>query len=1202
VSCETMASDVTLDLLDREGVVTQACDQDTSMDQLLITTAITCHISPVARGLFAFKQAGRWVSPSQVVSGGVNTEGGVSSPLQLRLRYKMPDWKARDRPSNLKIVDPKAFQYFYYQVRRDFDSGLVCNKKVAGEKDQKWWLPIIQPGAKDKREDRLIELNINMLELVGRNMAIDVMDERIDRKEVVKNVKSYIPRDLYSGLEKIMAVNMLQRNVEGYVDKLLKAYQPTMSSMQLKDDFLKLTEKFFPIYFCESFPAQCDEGGRVCEVRLVVSPPEEDKQVTLTMVRRGEADKSTVIATIDQICNIAVQDSTSVEISRKNGVPLYFKLLSPCDTNSLLALLCGYYRLAEKWTFSLCTELRFPVLELLTASKVHGPVSREFAEEKLKKHNFKKGSFLIRQCVVDHHKLYLHFCSRDGCKPDEVAILEERGLFSLQGSITKRLPMQLREQFRTVSELVLAIRTVPSPIELANCSHPSEFDRTMSLLLCRTDCQWREDSLGNKMSQGQEKVHIQPRSLSRYEKTLAKGRMCSVWQGVWHRSAQETRTVAIKQLHKSLLGSHLLQFLSLAHRSLMWDDGSLCSVAGFVLPCGDEPPVLVTEYFKLGPLPAYLASNKSILQPVDLLEAATCLARALYYLEDSRIVHGEIRARNIFVALHSDTQFKVKLCEGGLEGPSREDVHWLDFQQLQSVVTSEMLGTSTAVLPTLTGDVWSFGSTLWEIFSMGQVPLPGVAWQDAASQYIAGYRLPWPGPTQLATPLYNIMHDCWQPVQGQRKQPQAIMRDINQLLYKVFNSRRIHDYVTIDVGPPSPSTPATLTPQHSVSVSTRSSLSMDLGSPPVTSGLVPMFTDISRKLLENHHNFSEFGSSSPLIAPGGCSRSGSSLAGSLFNTDMSAITCQTSLDWGSLGGGGGLYSISSIYQLEDSQIEYTTDFPLGEGNFGVVYKGVRTRSDGDWEQVAIKMIKDTDTMSNSAHDDMEREVSLMKKLSHENIVKIKGVLTDGPNTIIVMEFIREGSLDRYLQVNRHNLDYPKQLFGYSQNIVDGMEYLTHNKIIHRDLAARNILVADQETVKISDFGLARVATNDLYVMHSTTNIPVRWEAIECLTHRKYSHKSDVWSFGVTLWEMFAFGATPALSGCQDFFTSYQRQRQDFRDWLTKLEEGVRLPQTELCPNFLYSRVMLACWQKDPQARPTFLQLKHTIKKAELEVT
>jgi serine/threonine protein kinase len=283
-------------------------------------------------------------------------------------------------------------------------------------------------------------------------------------------------------------------------------------------------------------------------------------------------------------------------------------------------------------------------------------------------------------------------------------------------------------------------------------------------------------------------------------------------------------------------------------------------------------------------------------------------------------------------------------------------------------------------------------------------------------------------------------------------------------------------------------------------------------------------------------------------------------------------------------------------------VDYNKEFPLGEGNFGVVYKGVRNKSDGDWEEVAIKEIKDTDTMASQAHDDMEREVKLMKNLSHENIVKIRGVITNNNNTIIVMEFIREGSLDRYLQVNRHNIDNPKQLFGYAQNIADGMDYLVQNKIIHRDLAARNILVADQETVKISDFGLARVATNDCYVMNSSSNIPVRWEAIECLTHRKYSHKSDVWSFGVTLWEMFSFGATPALEGCQDFFSCFQRQQQDFRDWLSKLEDGIRLPQTELCTNFLYSRIMKTCWMKDPVSRPNFRDLKFLLRQAELEVT
>merc|ERR1719330_1455356 len=114
-------------------------------------------------------------------------------------------------------------------------------------------------------------------------------------------------------------------------------------------------------------------------------------------------------------------------------------------------------------------------------------------------------------------------------------------------------------------------------------------------------------------------------------------------------------------------------------------------------------------------------------------------------------------------------------------------------------------------------------------------------------------------------------------------------------------------------------------------------------------------------------------------------------------------------------------------------------------------------------------------MTQEMIDNMELEVDLMKRLSHHNIVKIQGVMNPKGTTIIVMEFIQEGSLDRYLHVNQATIDYPRQLFGYAQNIADGMDYLVQNSIIHRDLAARNILVADHETVKISDFGLARVA-------------------------------------------------------------------------------------------------------------------------------
>ena len=822
-------------------------------------------------------------------------------------------------------------------------------------------------------------------------------------------------------------------------------------------------------------------------------------------------------------------------------------------------------------------------------SKVHSSVGLDWAEKKLaSKAGLAKGSFMLFRSQADHHKIFLLFCEHAGCRPRQVTILASEELsptYCLDQESCPNLPEALQQSWTSVRELVAALRSVPSFIELTNCLHPSEYDRCPALLPCRTDSQWKEDRLRGTANLVKEKVIINPGSLSKFESSMKQGKMCTVWQGQWRRKGGVKETVAIKQLNKREINTQSSSFLEMARRVLEWDDGSLAAGKGLCLPSESQPPVLVTEWFPLGSLDNYLAENKMIMQgrPVDLVEAATCLARALFYLEDQGLVHGEIRARNLMVDTHTDTQFKVKLCEGSLFGIEKEEVHWLDFQQLQAVASGRI------AQPTQTGDVWSFATTLWELFSFGEKPLPYVDKNMAIDQYIRGLRLPKP----LCCPptVFRLMLECWQPNPLDRKRPQEIMRDMNQLLMKSLNDRKTGPiYVPIDGGDDVPPQPPT-NPTNSVN-GTNGTRNFDLRE----TGLVPMFEEPSRKLLEAFAgaNKDPFGSTSPLLP---FSRSGSSIG-----TGVSGTTYQTYVDWESTYGGG-MYSISSIYQLDQSQIEYHKEQTLGEGNFGVVYKGVRIKSDGEWEEVAIKKMKDAE-MNGSAVEDMQREVEMMKSLRHDNIVKIKGVLEDGLSVVIVMEYVRLGSLDRYLQVNVHSVEL-KQLFGYSQNIVDGMEYLTHNKIIHRDLAARNILVADQETVKISDFGLAREAKeNDFYVMNSATRIPIKWEAIECLTHRRYSSKSDVWSFGVTLWEMFAYGATPVMAGCENFFSpdsSSDQSKQDFKEWLHKLESGHRLPRTDRCPEYLYT-VMLRCWQREPLERPSFHELKRELKHAELIVT
>lgn len=122
---------------------------------------------------------------------------------------------------------------------------------------------------------------------------------------------------------------------------------------------------------------------------------------------------------------------------------------------------------------------------------------------------------------------------------------------------------------------------------------------------------------------------------------------------------------------------------------------------------------------------------------------------------------------------------------------------------------------------------------------------------------------------------------------------------------------------------------------------------------------------------------------------------------------------------------------------------------------------------------------------------MKRELDMIRSFDHDNVVKIRGVINDDERTIIIMEYMRDGSLDRYLATHRDTIRFPAQLFLYAQNIVDGMEYLGSRGIVHRDLAARNILVANEELVKITDFGLSRSVDKDTYVMSSNTNIPVK---------------------------------------------------------------------------------------------------------------
>ncbi|XP_071751582.1 activated CDC42 kinase 1 [Centroberyx gerrardi] len=250
---------------------------------------------------------------------------------------------------------------------------------------------------------------------------------------------------------------------------------------------------------------------------------------------------------------------------------------------------------------------------------------------------------------------------------------------------------------------------------------------------------------------------------------------------------------------------------------------------------------------------------------------------------------------------------------------------------------------------------------------------------------------------------------------------------------------------------------------------------------------------------------------------------------------------------------------------------------LGDGTFGVVRRGEWTGPNGRVLSVAVKCLKGG-VLDSEGLDDFIREVNAMHSLSHQNLIRLYGIVLTQPMKMVT-ELAPLGSLlDRLRKRQGHILI--SSLCGYAVQVACGMAYLEQRRFLHRDLAARNVLLSTNETVKIGDFGLMRALPThtDHYVMEESHKIPFAWCAPESLKSRTFSHASDTWMFGVTLWEMFTHGQEPwlGLNGSQI---------------LHKVDvEAERLCKPDDCPQDIYN-VMLQCWSPKPEDRPTFIALR-----------
>ncbi|XP_075943296.1 ephrin type-A receptor 5 isoform X2 [Anarhichas minor] len=283
--------------------------------------------------------------------------------------------------------------------------------------------------------------------------------------------------------------------------------------------------------------------------------------------------------------------------------------------------------------------------------------------------------------------------------------------------------------------------------------------------------------------------------------------------------------------------------------------------------------------------------------------------------------------------------------------------------------------------------------------------------------------------------------------------------------------------------------------------------------------------------------------------------------------------------------------LASLKEVLVERNKLTLGKELGKGEFGSVYEGVFTPDEGVDIKVAVKTMRVGIHSQGDLHEFL-KEAEIMKNFDHENVVRLLGVTLQReqdsplPVPLVILPYMKHGDLRRFLIASRYGdipMSVPHQsLLRFMIDIAAGMDYLSTQGFLHRDLAARNCMLGDDLRVCVADFGLSKkIYSSNYYRQKVATRVPIKWMAMESLSESVYTTKTDVWSFGVTMWEIVSRGRTP-YPGVHN------------HELLELLVSGHRLKPPEDCDHRLYE-VIQSCWDKEPSRRPGFGELGEMLK-------
>ncbi|XP_077418406.1 tyrosine-protein kinase JAK2 isoform X1 [Vanacampus margaritifer] len=1045
-------------------------------EELCIAAAKACSISPLYFNLFGLfrERDGLWFSPNHIF----HLDESASEEVFFRIRYYYPGWYSGGasrayrygvaKGSESPVLDDNVMSYLFHQWRNDFISGLV----------------------------KLSNSHETQEECLG--MAVLDMTRTANEKQMplldiyrTTSYKTFLPKDMRVQIEgcSFLTRKRIRFRFKRFVQQFSQ-FRTTARDLKLK--YLISMESLEKAFYTETFQVREGSSGQL--ILLVAA----DTGIQWCREKLKDSDQElqtlcdfpeVVDISIKQANKEATSESRLVNINKQDGKNLELEFPSLSEALSFVSLIDGHYRLTADAHHYLCKEVAPPRLVEAIACHCHGPVSMEFAINRLQRSSNKRGLYILRCSPKDFNKYFLTFPIEvyDSVEYKHCQITRSAsGEFNLSG--TKRNFSSLKDLLGCYQKE--AVRSDSFIFQFSKCCAPKSKEKSC-LLVCRRNkaSDIPPSPSLHRPNVSQMVFHTIKKEDLEFMESLGQGTFTKIFKGVRkelgdYGLVHQTEVVmkVLDQAHRNYSESFFeaaSMMSQLSHKHLVLNYG--------VCVCGEEN-IMVQEYVKFGSLDTYLKKKKNSLNILWKLEVAKQLAWAMNFLEEKRLVHGNVCAKNVLLIREEDRRAGnppfIKLSDPGIsitvlpKDILIERIPWVPPECIDDPASLS-----------LAADKWSFGVTLWELCSGGERPLAALDDSKKCLFYEDQHQLPAPKWTELA----NLIGNCTDYEPTFRPSFRAVIRDLNSLF----------------------------TPDYELIV------------------------------------------------------------------DSDILPNRTAAASGWTSGG---FESQEPAQFEERHLIFLQQ--LGKGNFGSVemcrYDPLQ---DNTGDVVAVKKLQH----STAEHiRDFEREIDILKSLQHENIVKYKGVCYSAGrrNLRLIMEYLPFGSLRDYLMKNKERIDH-KKLMHYTSQICKGMEYLSGKRYIHRDLATRNILVESEQRVKIGDFGLTKVLPQDkeYYMVKEPGESPIFWYAPESLTESRFSVASDVWSFGVVLYELFTHSekncSPPAI-----FMSMMGNDKQGqliVYHLMELLKSGSRLPQPVHCPAEIYE-IMEECWDNDSSQRPSFNEL------------